>query len=298
MKNAFLVLSYNHPELTTRCIESILRVSGNSDNQLRPDGLILVHNGSEKKHRDTLKIRFPNIQHLEIEENKGYAAGVNQGLRFAFKEFDRVLFFTNDTELVELPKDLPKERGLFAPLIYFRKLDRIDSLGGFFYPNLAKLVHVKNEKDFSAYFSNTTSKVSLRRKIPYVPGSAFLIDRDLFLRLKGMDESLHTYWEDVDFSVRCFLSGENVGIVKDWKLLHRVGKTCHQKPFYTTYLYQRNRRIVSFRYANFFYKPLLFALWFFPFIRLLWKHYRTSPQKFSLLLDSLKSSLRKDEAKL
>ena len=297
MRNAFLVLSYNHPELTTRCLESILRVCSTSDNHLRPDGLILVHNGSEKKHIETLKTRFPEILHLEIEINAGYASGVNQALRFAFKEFDRVLFFTNDTELVALPKDLPKERGLYAPLIYFRKLDKIDSLGGFFYPNLAKLVHVKNEKDFSGYFSNITSKISLRRKLPYVPGSAFLIDRDLFHRLKGMDESLHTYWEDVDFSVRCFLSGENIGVIKDWQLLHRVGKTCHQKPFYTTYLYQRNRRIVSFRYANFFYKPLLFALWFFPFIRLLWKNYRTSPQKFSLLLDSLKNSLQKDGAK-
>lgn len=297
MKNAFLILSYNHPDLTTRCLESILRVCSNSDNQVHPDAIILVHNGSEKKHREVLINRFPQIQHFEIENNAGYANGVNQSLRFAFKDFDRILFFTNDTELVELPKELPRERGLFAPLIYFRKLEKIDSLGGFFYPNLAKLVHIKNEKDFSAYFANTTSKVSLRRKIPYVPGSAFLIDRDIFIRMKGMDESLHTYWEDVDFSVRCFLNGENVGVIKDWKLLHRVGKTCHQKPFYTTYLYQRNRRIVSFRYANFFYKPFLFIIWFIPFVRLLWKNYRTSPQKFSLLLDSLRNSLQKDSVK-
>jgi len=287
MKRCFLVLSYNHPELTRKCIQSLIDVSKN-------DGkvpIFLVHNGSETNHVERLKQQFIDIYHLVMPKNLGYSGGLNFGLQHCFKEFDRIIFVTNDVELTSLPEKWPENSGFYAPKIFFRKLDKIDSLGGLFIPHLAKLIHIKNEIDFEKILK----KKRTNWKIPYVPGSAFVLDKEIYQQVGNVDESLHTYWEDVDFSARVYLQNLPMGLIKDLTFLHRVGKTCHQKPFYTTYLFQRNRRIVSFRYANFFYKPLLFTLWFFPFLRLLWKNYRSSPQKFSLLLNSLKKDIIRGE---
>ncbi len=103
-----------------------------------------------------------------------------------------------------------------------------------------------------------------------------------------MDESLHTYWEDVDYSARTYLKGYKIGVIKDLKILHRVGKTCHQKPFYTTFLFQRNKRIVSIRHSYFLVRPYVALIWFFTMIPLLIRFSRSSKEKLSLLLKAFR----------
>ncbi len=286
MKSAILILSYNHAELTSCCVQSILDKAKSHDSQ----DIYLIHNGSLEKNVLFLKEKFPTISHFAIKENQGYANGVNQGLTHVFKRFDRVIFFTNDTELLEFPEKLPDGIGIYAPLIYFRKKGRIDSLGAFFYPHSLKLEHSKS----LTAFKNFTPRFFLKKKIPYVPGTAFVIDKKVFEAIGGMDESLHTYWEDVDFSVKAYFFGHTVGTVENLEILHKVGKTCHKKPFYTTYLFKRNQRIVSVRHSYFILKPIVFLRWFITFSKLFLKYsfssQEKSKEKISLLSKTLSSS--------
>ena len=90
-----------------------------------------------------------------------------------------------------------------------------------------------------------------------VPGTSFLIHRDLFNQVGGFDESLFTYWEDVDFSQRVHAQGFPVGHHPHFSLRHGVGKTCHKQSYYTSYLFHRNRRRVSRRYCKPTSRPLL-----------------------------------------
>jgi GT2 family glycosyltransferase len=94
----------------------------------------------------------------------------------------------------------------------------------------------------------------------YVPGTAFLLDRESWQKLahdgRAFDESLHTYWEDVDLSMRAHAEKVKVAPWPAVQLLHKVGKTCHRNPFYTRFLFQRNRRIVSRRYVAAWMRPL------------------------------------------
>ncbi|HOV15619.1 MAG TPA: hypothetical protein PK771_15130, partial [Spirochaetota bacterium] len=75
----------------------------------------------------------------------------------------------------------------------------------------------------------------------YIPGTAFFITKDAFVRTGGMNESYHTYWEDVDFSFRARRLGFRMARSFDANISHLVGKTCHKKSVYTTYYFQRNR---------------------------------------------------------
>jgi GT2 family glycosyltransferase len=228
----YLVLSFNHPEITARCIRSV-QTAGISDSSIH-----LVHNGSTEKHSQLLETQFKNINHIKIRQNQGFANGANIGLNSVFQKTNWVCFLTNDTTIYQIG-NTPVLSGLYAPLIYARKTKFIDSFGAMFFPNIAKLTHRRS-----------TTIEPLRDGIEYVPGTAFIIDKDTFTRTKGFDETLGTYWEDVDFSVRLKNSGGHLFYDDRWKVIHQIGKTCHKNPHYTSYLYQRNKIIVSNRYAN------------------------------------------------
>lgn len=231
-----VILSFNHPEITRRCIQSVL------DLGFPAERIILVHNGSEKNFVQFLQKKCPaDIQHLILPQNLGFTGGANAGLSEGFKKSDWVYFLTNDTEALHLPIDKPKESALIAPLVYRRKTSVVASRMGFFDPKWGELRHLKSSQDFM--------DLPLRGFL-YTPGTAFLMSRDIFEATGGFDESLHTYWEDVDLSVRVQKSGFQVKHDPQISLVHFVGKTCHKKSFYTTYLYHRNKQIVSLRYVQ------------------------------------------------
>ncbi len=243
--HAIAILSFNHPDLTQKCIESVYSTNYQGE-------IYLIHNGSLQKNILTLQNLFPNINHLVLDKNKGYSGGVNFSLSEIFKKFETCLFLTNDTELIQRPTSIPN---YFSSVQSFkRKTEQIDSVGGLIDIKNGRLLHRKNETDF---FNSD-------QFVPYIPGTAFWITADVFKTLNGFDESFHTYWEDVDFSYRAKLSGIAIKHSHDTIIRHKIGKTCHKDDFYTYYLYQRNRKkfmqkhhLTGFRFWFLFYKDLL-----------------------------------------
>ena len=74
MSLAAVVLSFNHPEITSRCVRSVLR-------HYSQDQTHLIHNGSNPEIVEQLKRAFPNIHHHVIEQNRGWGSEsfVNKG---------------------------------------------------------------------------------------------------------------------------------------------------------------------------------------------------------------------------
>jgi GT2 family glycosyltransferase len=223
------LLSYNHPELTARTIQSALAF-------LPEEHLFLFHNGSRPEVVSHLKKQFPQVRHFVESNNSGYSGGANRVLSEAFKDFEQVLFLTNDCVLMNLEAPQPSLQplGLIAPLIMKRKTEHWDSLGGAL--NIQKY-HLRHLKEHSESLSSD--------EIFYVPGTAFWIDRETWRRIQGFDERFGTYWEDVDLSLRAHQLG--LPLLTDSRTIiqHGIGKTCHKDSLYTLYFYQRNRLICA-----------------------------------------------------
>lgn len=217
---AISVLSFNHPELTAKCLKSVLL-------HATPENVFLTHNGSLQKHVDRLKSEFPDIIHIDISQNKGFSGGANVAIATAIQKFETVLFLTNDTEAIELPPTAPKD---FSSIKLLRRnSEEIDSVMGALNPRTGKLKHLKKLSDHN------------KRELTYIPGTAFWINQDAFEKLEGFDERFHTYWEDVDFSLRAHRQKISLGYCDKTVFRHKIGKTCHKDRFYTYELYQRNR---------------------------------------------------------
>lgn len=244
-----VVLSYNHPEITARCLSSLLNSQLNSQPhaQLSPQtaaatpiSIILVHNGSLAQHRKTLEDKFPTattgVRHLILERNLGFSGGANAGLRAALSESQWCLFLSNDTRIENFGGP-PNEPGLWAPLIWKRETLQMDSCGAEIDFRHARLTHTRTQP-LQAIKLNAKLKAWRR---PYIPGAAFWIDRQTFFSAQGFDTQLGSYWEDVDLSLRILNAGGTLGLWPATRIRHGIGKTCHKDPHYTSYLYQRNR---------------------------------------------------------
>lgn len=226
-----VLLTYNHPDISIRALKSILKFDFTK--------VIVVHNGSEKRNIQKIKESFQSekVEHLLLEENKGFSGGANAGLNRAFIYSDSAIFVTSDTELISLPK-VWDDHKVMTPLILRKNTDKVDSLWGAFQPGKAKIWHIKEEA-FSSLNTHT-----------YAPGTAFAVSRKIWNDVGGFDESLGTYWEDVDWSQRAQASGYFIQYDKTFQLRHGIGKTCHGNSLYTIYYFQRNRKRISWRYAS------------------------------------------------
>lgn len=224
-----VILSYNHPHVTAQCVESALRLN-------LP--VHLVHNGSEPRHVRFLKESYPTVDHIVLPNNKGFSGGANVGIREALKHSSWILFLTNDCQLIQQPS-LPSQAGIYGPHLLRKDKTRTESVGGRLDLQTGRLHHVKNLSEWRRS----------KRFLPYVSGHAFLIHRQPFEMLNGFDESLHTYWEDVDFSARLQATQGHVGYLEDFVVSHSGGKTCRKDRTYSGYFYRRNCRIVVGRYS-------------------------------------------------
>jgi GT2 family glycosyltransferase len=226
-----VVLSVNKPKLTTDCLTSIL------DAGYSPESVRLVDNGSNDYSRELVKKKHPGIVGYRLDENRGYSGGFNFGLKSAFEEGARsVVFLTNDTELTAgaaeslLSSAEQSGAGIITPKIVLKNHpDVVDSIGGFFDRSNGVLSHQKRYQ------------APLLGEDTYAPGTAMWISREAFEKTGGTDEGFHTYWEDVDLSFRARKQGIPIAVCDKAVIRHGVGQTCHKKPLYTTFYFNRNR---------------------------------------------------------
>lgn len=101
METAFIVLNYNNFEDTKVCVESLLKLSQNSNK------IIVVDNASTDDSFVRLKDIFAQEKNVDLianQENSGFSKGNNIGCRFAIKNYniDFLCVMNNDTYITDV----------------------------------------------------------------------------------------------------------------------------------------------------------------------------------------------------
>lgn len=246
MKLAIGILTYNHPELSLRCLKSVERWLNSQSSDVQTDiAVFVLHNGSLDKNRKHLKQLIQNeitlhVHQIDLLQNQGFSGGANAMMNFVFAEgYESLLFLTNDTQLTKFDFSEIETADVHIPLIWGRKENYIDSYGGWFNPSRAHLQHIKK-----------TDPQELKEGFLYVPGSAFLVKKNVLEKGLLFKPQLHTYWEDVEWSLRLQSAGLKITKSQAIELTHSIGKTCHKDSFYTLFLFQRNRLLISMQYSK------------------------------------------------
>ena len=262
---AVVVLSYNHPNLTLNAIKSLIPFFSAKQ-------ILLVHNGSElslfhQLESTLVRLDFP-INHLYLPQNLGYSGGMNAGLRFYQQSqlaFRWIFAITNDCELTKWDiTEWPDIIGVIAPLILFRHGEKIDSFGSYLSQKHFNLLHYKKKSlELEGQNSDLAIIPEDNQNISYISGSAFLVHREIIEKNILMLESLHTYWEDFLWSQQIKKIGFNLYRTSEITLKHGGGKTTHKNPYYTFFLYQRNRLLVLSTFLNLPQKQIFILKWFY-----------------------------------
>jgi GT2 family glycosyltransferase len=212
-----IIPTWNRADL----LESILT---NLASQTRPpDQIMVVDNGSADATQ--LVAREFGADLVVFPENRGFAVAVNEGIQKAAGEW--MLILNNDV-LLE-PKWLQRllsateqENALFAAGKLLQK-DDVNTIDGSW-----DLVSRAAYAWRCGWGRPDGTIWSTRRKIWFAPMTAALFHRRVFDRIGLLETRFESYYEDVDFGVRCALAGLE-GIYEPAAVAVHMGKTSFGK---------------------------------------------------------------------
>lgn len=215
---------YNAPELTKRCIDSVVT---NLSQSIRT--IYLQDDASDTETCAMLDhLRYQQLHVCHAPENQGFGKSVNDAA--ARSDADFVLVLNSDTEIHEN----------FLPLLC--EAFAAD-------PELAVISPVQDN------FSKSKLDRYQRRPSGYIAtyrfqGYAFLIRRTLFVTMGGFDAQFgRGYFEDTDLGRRLVQHGWRMGVHPNTSIHHAGGASFGRGRLYRL-LAQRNRALYLSRYPE------------------------------------------------
>lgn len=214
-----VIPNYNGKEFLKECFDSLK--AQNVDLKV-----VVVDNGSSDGSAGFIKNNYPEFNLIINNENKGFAAAVNQGINSTDTEY--VFLMNNDVVLREncllnLKECIEKDLNIFAAsskMIQYNDKDKIDNAGDE-YTLLGWTNKVGNGKSTELY--------NEEREIFSACAGASLYRRNVFDEIGCFDENFFAYMEDVDMSYRARIHGYKCMYCPDAQVYHIGSATTGSK---------------------------------------------------------------------
>jgi len=202
MDLSIIILSYNTCALTLKTLETVFHSLNNVNFQYE---VIVFDNASTDDSVKKISQQFGNkVNLITSSVNLGFAKGNNEAVK---KGKGRVLLFLNsDIEVID--------QGISQLYDFFIAYEKEDQIVG------AKLLNQDFSSQASAgpfysllvvfaalflkgdYYGLTRYSPNAICKVDWVSGACFMISKNNFLKLKGFDENIFMYMEEVDLMFR------------------------------------------------------------------------------------------------
>ncbi len=258
---SIVTLNYKKANLTITCMESLYK-------EFKPEfennifELIIVDNASgddsvRKLESIIKKNKYQNIKIIENSENAGFSKGCNLGAKFSKGDF--ILFLNNDTVI--------KDKGILKMAEYMQDHNEVSILGGQlknmddtlqastgdFY-NLDKVLLLLLGFQKYGILDKSPENIS---KVDWVKGGLLMIRKNVFEKLKGFDEKIFMYTEDMELCYRAKLNGFNTYFYPNINILHQdhgsTNRTFAIVHIYENllYFYKKHKSFIEYLIAKF-----------------------------------------------
>ncbi|MBI4034507.1 glycosyltransferase family 2 protein [Candidatus Saccharibacteria bacterium] len=232
-KVSVVVPNWNGAERLPPCLDSLAR-------QTLKHHVIVVDNGSIDASRAVLYSRYPEVEVIPLPKNRGFAGGVNAGLRRAIElEYDFAALLNNDASpepgwLGQLVSALDKNptAGIVTSKMLDANQEYLDSTGEIYTIWGLPYPRGRREADTAKYDKDTA--------IFGASGGASLYRVAMLRKIGLFDEDYFAYYEDVDLSFRAQLSGWKVLYVPSARVSHHIGGTTDSLKGFGTYQTLKN----------------------------------------------------------
>lgn len=215
MLTSIIIVTYNSVDVLRRCVDSIRQHTEDVSYEL-----IFVDNASSDGAPEYLRT-LTDAQVALNEENRGFAAGCNQGLQLA--KGDYLLLLNPDTVVTEgwLPRliahaERDADVGAVGP---------ISNGTGELQLDLLAETQFEDMEQMQGYARRVAKKNRGKTwDFHRVAGFCVLIKREVFERVGELDERFGIgYYEDDDYCKRMLKAGYRIIIARDVFIYHEVG---------------------------------------------------------------------------
>lgn len=229
MDVSVVIVSFNAASYLRQCLDSIFNFTKNTSFEV-----IVVDNASIDDSVAVAK-GYKNVQVITNKDNRGYAAGVNTGLRKATGKY--VLVLNPDVRFLEdsISKMLTymeshQDVGL-AGCTFLDNEQKMLPNGGYF-PTLTRLF-------FWAFFIRIPQAYHPKAScyplsadcfLDWVTGSFMFVRREVVDQVDGLDENIFLYGEEVEWQYRIKLTGWKIGYTSSTKVIHYERKSSGGSP--------------------------------------------------------------------
>lgn len=233
--------------------------------------LIIVDNDSADKSvaqiEKTIKeSKYKNISLLKNKKNDGFAKGCNIGAAHAKGNY--ILFLNNDT--------IVADAGIIKMKEYMDRHEKIAILGGkllnvdgtqqacvgTFYSPISVMLLLAGMQKYGVVDKNP-DKIT---KVDWVKGGLLMVRESVFKKLKGFDENIFMYTEDMEFCYRANQHGFDVYFYPDITVYHKEtgssNRTFAIVHIYKNllYFYKKHRSYPEYLFVKFLLRTKAMAL--------------------------------------
>ena len=256
---AAVVLNWNGRADTERCLRSLLAPGG-------PGRVVLVDNGSRGGEGEALRAAYagdPRVEVAALPRNRGFAGGVNEGVRRALGAgAEEVLLLNNDAVLGEGALPLLREAlasdpraAAAGPLVllddgsgraWFAGGDVAAAFGQVLHPGYGRLPEDLPRET---------------RAVGFLSFCAVLVRRSAWEGVGPLEEEFFAYGEDADWCLRARRAGGVLVHCPGARVLHRGSASAGPRSPLQGYLLARARVLLARRQAGALARALLFWPW-------------------------------------
>jgi N-acetylglucosaminyl-diphospho-decaprenol L-rhamnosyltransferase len=226
---ALVIVNYRTPALVERCVETVRA----ADPDLRLE-TVIVDNASRDGSAERLSASLPGVRVIAMAENRGFAAGVNEGFRDTQAEL--VIVLNPDTEvssgaltaLVDRLRAQPQV-GLAAPMLEGPD-GELQPSGYLRFPNLltlsleicVPLSYVLSYVPKLHPYALSPEALAGGGRVEHVTGAAMAIRRGAYEDVGPLDESFFMYLEETEWQLRLRKRGWLVELEPAARVCHLV----------------------------------------------------------------------------
>ena len=246
-----ILVNFKNKEKTVDCLRALEK------NSVQPACVYIIDNAtSEESQRYFWSFTFSfKVRWIWNKENRGFAAGCNQGIRAALEDTpDSYIWLLNNDTLPEadaLEKLLNKAKSTGAGITG----SLIKKANGNFSGGVC-IIHPK----FASVHRPSSSE---EKAFDYVEGSSFLISPDCLQKTGLLSEDYFLYFEESDYCLRAKKKGFSLAWATDSVIWHDIGSSTGSEiakggvPYFIDCLMIRNR--IHFGFKNGFPKAGIIA---------------------------------------